>query len=71
MKKSFIVDIVEKKIVVLGNSGTGKSTLIRNFINGANLRPTVIDETIGAERYVKDVPVCTNTVLETMVNQRL
>ena len=62
---------VERKIVVLGNSGTGKSTLIRNFINGANLRVTVSDETIGAERYVKDVQVCTNPIFETTVKQRL
>lgn len=49
--------------MVLGNSGTGKSTLIRNFINGANLGGTVMEETIGAERYVKEVQVCTNLVL--------
>ena len=62
---------IERKVVVLGNSGTGKSALIRNFINGTNIRSTTTEETIGAERYFKEIEVYVNPVLEIKMKQRL
>jgi len=53
--------------VVLGNSGTGKSALIRNFIHGSNVRSNTVDETIGAERYFKEIKVFANPILEAKI----
>jgi putative ribosome biogenesis GTPase RsgA len=50
-------DYIEKKIVFLGNSGVGKSSLIKHFVTGRDFKDS-ISMTVGAERFVKDVEVC-------------
>ena len=44
----------ERKIVVLGNSGVGKSSIIRQFIQGNDFKDSSVSKTIGAERFIKD-----------------
>ena len=52
----------EKKVVVVGNSKVGKTTLIRHFVFGPNLHHHTrkIATTIGAEHYKKDVLIDMN-----------
>ena len=47
--------ILNRKIVFLGNSGVGKSQIIRTLINGQNQQDTSISQTIGAEMFIKDI----------------
>lgn len=63
--------ITEKKVVILGNSGTGKSTIVKNFVYGMKARSDNKEETIGAERFIKDVEVYINPVLDEKSVQRL
>lgn len=51
-------------MVILGNSGTGKSTIVKNFVYGMKARSDNKEETIGAERFIKDVEVYINPVLD-------
>jgi DNA replication protein DnaC len=48
-------NIVNRKIVFLGNSGVGKSQIIRSLINGENQQDMSISQTIGAEMFIKDI----------------
>jgi GTPase SAR1 family protein len=48
------VTLPERKIVVLGNSGVGKSSIIRQFIQGNDFKDSSVSKTIGAERFIKD-----------------
>jgi len=48
------VTLPERKIVVLGNSGVGKSSIIRQFIQGNDFKDSSVSKTIGAERFLKD-----------------
>lgn len=57
--------LVEKKVVFLGNSGVGKSTLIRHLIHGQKYRDSCFSTTIGAERYHKDIEIEKNNKKET------
>ena len=47
--------ILNRKIVFLGNSGVGKSAIIRSLIHGQSQQDMSISQTIGAEMFIKDI----------------
>ena len=48
---------LKRKLVFLGNTGVGKSTIIRTLINGHDQQDLSISQTIGAEMFNKNISI--------------